>query len=134
MLAGTVKGEAYAGLREEFATPPPFLDSGALTKFHRILKGDIHALPETAIRSSGFVVDTLEAALWSFLTTDTYKDAVLRAVNLGEDTDTTGAVTGALAVSAYGRESIPEEWVAQLQGREQILHIADSMARALAQD
>lgn len=83
------------------------------------------------IRSSGFVVDTLEAALWSFLTTDPYKDAVLKAVNLGEDTDTTGAVTGALAATAYGLDAIPEEWIAELQGRDQILHIAHGMAGSL---
>lgn len=134
LLAGRDKGEAYAELREEMAAPPPFLDSGALTKFHRILRQDIRELPEAEIRSSGFVVDTLETALWCFLTTDTYKDAVLKAVNLGEDTDTTGAVTGALAALAYGPGSIPEEWIAQLQGRDQILRIADGMARALATD
>lgn len=131
LLAGTAKEEAYAELREELASPPPFLDAAALTKFRRILRQDISAQPETEIRSSGFVVDTLEAALWSFLTTDTYRDAVLRAVNLGEDTDTTGAVTGALASAAYGLDAIPEEWVAQLQGCDQILHIAHGMARSL---
>ena len=65
-------------------------------------------MPEKDIRSSGFVIDTLEAAFWCFLTTDNYKDAVLKAVNLGDDTDTTGAVTGALAGLAYGLESIPQ--------------------------
>lgn len=134
LLEGSDKEEAYAELREEFVAPPSFLDSGTFTKFRRILEQDIRTLPESEIRSSGFVVDTLEAALWSFLMTDTYQDAVLRAVNLGEDTDTTGAATGALAAMAYGLGAIPRAWVAQLQGHDQILHIADSMALALAQD
>lgn len=131
LLAGTPKEEAYAELRAELATPPPFLDAGALPKFRRVLEEDIRALPEAEVRSSGFVVDTLEAALWSCLTTNTYGDAVLKAVNLGEDTDTTGAVTGALAAAAYGRESIPEWWVAQLQGRRQIDCMAERMASVL---
>lgn len=134
LLAGTAKEEAYAELRAELAAPTPCLDSCALTKFRRILKEDIRDVPEADIRSSGFVVDTLEAALWCFLTTDTYEDAVLKAVNLGEDTDTTGAVTGALAAMVYGGEAIPGDWIAQLQGRDQILRIADGMDRALAHD
>ena len=132
LLAGAAKEEAYAELREELAAPPSFLDSGALTKFRRILKEDIRALPENAIHSSGFVVDTLEAAFWCFLTTPAYKDAVLTAVNLGEDTDTTAAVTGALAATAYGMEAIPEEWLARLQGKEQIDRAAEWLDTALA--
>lgn len=99
---GRKKKAAYAELREDFARGVPFISKATLAKFVRILENDISLLPEEDIRSSGFVIDTLEAALWCFLTTDNYKDAVLKAVNLGEDTDTTGAVTGALAGLAYG--------------------------------
>ncbi|MDE7371267.1 MAG: ADP-ribosylglycohydrolase family protein [Desulfovibrio sp.] len=134
LLAGRAKDEAYAELRAELAAPWPFLDAAALEKFRRILKRDIRDVPESDIASSGFVVDTLEAALWCFLTTGNYKDAVLKAVNLGDDTDTTGAVTGALAAMAYGLEAIPAEWIAQLQGRGQLLRAADGMPRALAHD
>lgn len=80
-------------------------------------------------RSSGFVIDTLEAAFWSFLSTDTYRDAVLKAVNLGEDTDTTGAVTGAMAGLAYGLDAIPKKWFEQLAAREEIRRIAVKMPR-----
>ena len=55
-------------------------------------------------------MDTLEAAVWCILTTDSYKDAVLKAVNLGEDTDTVAAVAGGLAGALYGYEAIPQEW------------------------
>ena len=126
---GRKKKAAYAELREDFARGVPFISKTTLAKFVRILENDISLLPEEDIRSSGFVIDTLEAALWCFLTTDNYKDAVLKAVNLGEDTDTTGAVTGALAGLAYGLGSIPREWLDQLAGREEIQRIAIRMPR-----
>lgn len=122
LCLGRDRDAAYAAVRAE----PGLSCVGAATvhKFDRILKGDIRTLPEDAIRSSGFVIDTLEAAFWAFLTTDNYHDAVLRAVNLGEDTDTTGAVTGALAGVAYGVEGIPRQWREQLAAREEIARIA----------
>lgn len=120
---------AYAELREDFARGVSFISQATLAKFVRILENDISTLPEEDIRSSGFVIDTLEAAFWCFLTTDNYKDAVLKAVNLGEDTDTTGAVTGAPAGLAYGLDAIPREWLDQLAGREEIRRIAIKMPR-----
>ncbi|MDR1986092.1 MAG: ADP-ribosylglycohydrolase family protein [Treponema sp.] len=75
---------------------------------------DIRTLPESSIKSGGFVIDTLDAAFWCFLTTDSYRDAVLKAVNLGDDTDTTAAITGALAGLVYGLEGIPTEWLETL--------------------
>lgn len=73
---------------------------------------------EEKIKSSGYVVDTLEAAIWSLITTDSYKDAVLKSVNLGNDTDTVGAVAGGLAGLYYGFDAIPSEWMDELKGRE----------------
>ena len=66
------------------------------------------------VQSSGYVIHTLEASIWCLLTTDNYKQAVLKAVNLGHDTDTTGAVTGELAGLLYGIDGIPTNWVMQL--------------------
>lgn len=77
-------------------------------------------LTEDQIKSTGFVVDTLEAALWCFVTTDNYRDCVLKAVNLGGDTDTIAALAGALAGAAYGLEGIPEEWIETLRSKEMI--------------
>ncbi|MDR1635803.1 MAG: ADP-ribosylglycohydrolase family protein [Treponema sp.] len=76
----------------------------------------LRTLPEISIRSGGFVINTLEAAFWCFLTTDSYRDAVLKAVNLGDDTDTTAAVTGALAGLFYGLDAIPAIWLETLAG------------------
>lgn len=120
---------AYTELREDFSRGVPFISKATLAKFDRILGDDISTLPEGEIRSSGFVIDTLEAAFWCFMTTDNYKDAVLKAVNLGDDTDTTGAVTGALAGLVYGLDGIPQEWLDQLASREEVRRIAIKMPR-----
>lgn len=77
-------------------------------------------VPEHEIRSGGFVLDTLKAATWGFVNTNSYEDCVLTAVNLGNDTDTTAAVAGALAGAAYGLKAIPQEWVDTLRGKELI--------------
>lgn len=70
------------------------------------------------IRSDGYVVSSLEAALWCLLNSSNYKDTVLQAVNLGDDTDTVAAIAGGLAALHYGYEAIPAEWIAQLKKPE----------------
>lgn len=84
-------------------------------------------LEENDIKSSGYVVDTLEAAIWCFLNTDNYKDCVLKAVNLGDDTDTVGAVAGGLAGLYYGIDGIPKEWVDVIPKRDWIMKLAKKM-------
>lgn len=81
-----------------------------LKLFDKILQNKIWSLRENEIKSSGYVLDALEASLWSFYKTSTYEEAVLKAVNLGKDTDTTGAITGGLAGLHYGFFQIPEFW------------------------
>lgn len=76
------------------------------------------------IKSGGFVLDTLSAAYWSLLRTGTYEEAVVTAVGLGGDTDTTGAVSGALAGAHYGIEAIPERWRSQVQYRDELSLLA----------
>ena len=78
------------------------------------------------IKSTGYVVDTLEAAIWCILTTKDYKECVLKAVNLGEDTDTVAAIAGGLAGALYGFESIPKEWLTVLKKREYIEKMCES--------
>lgn len=92
-----------------------------LHAYHRLLNlSAFRRLPEEAIKSSGYVVDTLEAVFWCLLHSSSYKECVLRAVNLGEDTDTIAAIAGGLAGIIYGYEAIPSEWVEALKGKEQI--------------
>ncbi len=80
-------------------------------------------LQRSGIRSTGFVVDSLEASVWCLYNTESYREAVELAVNLGEDTDTIGAITGSLAGLYYGYENIPTEWVEVLRGKDQLLEI-----------
>ena len=90
---------------------------------------------ESDIRGSGYVVHSLEAAAWCFWRTSTYRDAVLTAVNLGEDADTTAAVCGQLAGAHYGVPGIPAEWLGKLAFRDLIQDMADSFwSRASAAD
>ena len=96
--------------------------------FGRLL--DVEAfknLKEEEIKSSGYVVHTLEAAIWCFLNTENYKDCVLMAVNLGDDTDTTAAVAGGLAGLWYGLESIPKAWINILPKKEWIVSLCEKM-------
>jgi ADP-ribosylglycohydrolase len=73
--------------------------------------------PEEQIKGSGYVVETLEAVIWCLLNTDNYKNATLKAVNLGMDTDTVAAITGGIAGLYYGMNGIPSDWLATLQNR-----------------
>lgn len=132
LLEGAPKETAYRSLQTRV---PDLLRTLCISEkeiapFERLFSGNIAELPDTAIASSGYVVHTLEASVWCLLTTDNYADAVLRAVNLGSDTDTTGAVTGGLAGLLYGAASIPESWLAPLARRADIERLADDLERA----
>ncbi len=96
--------------------------------FSRILSGTINLLPMNQIKSGGFVIDTLEAAIWCFLKTTSYQEAVLTAVNLGEDTDTTAAVAGALAGIHYKITSIPENWLNMTARKEDIMNLCKTFS------
>ena len=79
---------------------------------------DISSRKRNEIRSTGYVKDSLEASFWCLLTTDNFRDALIRAVNLGDDTDTIGAITGGMAGLAYGMESVPDSWMNDLRKKE----------------
>lgn len=95
--------------------------------FSRIQADNFKELPESEIQSGGYVIDTLEASIWCLLTTDDYKSCVLKAVNLGIDTDTTGAVAGGLAGLAYGYESIPREWIKTLARKDYVENMCNDL-------
>ncbi len=98
--------------------------------FERLLGEGFENLSEDQIKSSGYVVDTLEAAVWCLLTTDSYRECVLKAVNLGEDTDTVAAIAGGLAGATYGYDSIPLEWKNTLIKRECIEQMCERAAES----
>ena len=96
--------------------------------------GDVKAfkaLPEREISSSGYVVHTLEAAVWCLLNTADFAECTLKAVNLGEDTDTVGAVAGGLAGLAYGCSSIPAEWLDVLAKKAWIDEMCENFEKLL---
>ena len=101
-----------------------------LAEFKRVDVDVLQSLPKSEIRGSGYVVHTLEATLWCLLHTDSYRACVLEAVNLGEDTDTVGAVAGGLAGIQYGMADIPEEWLAVLAKRSEIEALCQAFAQS----
>jgi ADP-ribosyl-[dinitrogen reductase] hydrolase len=122
LLAGKDKCDAYSETQNIVRDYLHLIDikSSEIELYNRILFDDISRIPEQDIYSSGYVLHTLEASLWAFLTTENFKDAVLKAVNLGDDADTIGAITGGMAGLFYGFEQIPEEWINQLARKEDI--------------
>ncbi len=102
-----------------------------MDRYQRVFWEDFSALPEESIPSSGYVVDTVEAALWCFLQGASYRESVLRAVNLGGDADTIAALTGGLAGVYYGYEAIPEEWRQALAKKETIHRLCREFAAFL---
>ncbi len=124
------KFEIYRSLQKEVAE---FLNSTEINKdeiklYDRLLIENIYELPEDKIYSSGYVLHTLESGIWCLLTTDNYREATLKAVNLGGDTDTTGAVTGGLAGLLYGFENIPKEWINEIARKADIENLAERLA------
>lgn len=95
--------------------------------FDRILKYDMLYV-ESEIQSSGYVLHSLEASFWCFLNADSYEETVLRAVNLGGDTDTTAAIAGGLAGIYYGLDNIPEKWIEHLVRVNDIKDLAERLA------
>ncbi len=98
--------------------------------FDRVLKNDILYV-ESEIQSSGYVLHTLEASFWCFLNSDSYEETVLRAVNLGGDTDTTGAIAGGLAGIYYGIDNIPQKWIDNLVRVKDIKDLAERLSNKI---
>jgi ADP-ribosyl-[dinitrogen reductase] hydrolase len=118
VLAGASKPEALGGSRH------PTMRS---EKLAAIAQGRYLAKSESDIRGSGYVVECLEAALWSFARTDSFEAAILEAANLGDDADTTAAVCGQAAGAYYGESGIPRRWLERLAWASQIRGLADDL-------
>ncbi|PJJ60704.1 ADP-ribosylglycohydrolase family protein [Hymenobacter chitinivorans] len=127
LLQGLHPAQAHQRLGREVA--PGLLPKLAkeVDRYARVLDQELALIPEADIQSSGYVVHTLEAALWCLLRGEFYADTVLTAVNLGDDADTTGAVTGGLAGLYFGAEQIPAEWRQGLMQRAEIEALADRL-------
>ena len=130
LLEGSAPAVAYRkAQKEDYAR----FTAESRKVYCRMLESNICDYPEDKISSSGYVVSSLEAALWCLLKTNNYQDAVLKAVNLGDDADTVGAITGSLAGITYGYDAIPQEWTTQLQRADYLLELCDKFADAINQ-
>ncbi len=107
-------------------------ENSELAPYSRFLSGELGAATESSIKSTGYVIDTLEAAVWCLLSEKSYADVVLKAVNLGDDADTTAAVAGGLAGILYGRSAIPAKWLERIARRAEIEELGERLFRSIA--
>jgi ADP-ribosyl-[dinitrogen reductase] hydrolase len=116
LLLGAVNGVGkHTLLAERYSPLPGYWEQEPLvSEIDQIAAGSFKHRQPPAIKGSGYVVQSLEAALWAFDRTDSFREGCLLAVNLGDDADTTGAVYGQLAGAFYGAQSIPPSWRAKL--------------------
>lgn len=126
-LLGDILYRALSGAEKRdllLSSDVGMIESSSIKK---LVNGDYFIKAEDAIHGNGYVVTSLEAALWCFWTTDSYRDAILKAANLGDDADTTAAICGQIAGAYYGNIAIPENWLQQLVMREEIETLADEL-------
>jgi ADP-ribosyl-[dinitrogen reductase] hydrolase len=98
-------------------------------KIKGIAGGDFRQKPINQIRGTGYVVESLEAALWCFYHSNTFEAAILQAANLGDDADTTAAICGQIAGAYYGESSIPLKWLERLFMGDEITRLTDKLSR-----
>ena len=128
----TLNDAIYGGLNDAknfYDGRADFAD--AVKAYNRIFDKNFAALNEDEIQSSSYVVETFEAVIWCLLNTKTYKDALLKVVNLGRDTDTTGAIAGGLAGLYYGLENIPADWLKVLKKHAYLEDMAEKFFKSL---
>ena len=126
LLARIIFRALQGSARDEVA----FGDSGSFAgteKIVAIAHGDYQEKSNAAIRGTGYVVESLEAAMWCFARADTFKEAILMAANLGDDADTTAAVCGQVAGAYYGASGIPAGWLERLALRSEITRLTDQL-------
>jgi ADP-ribosyl-[dinitrogen reductase] hydrolase len=131
LLVGALRGKPKSELLSAYFNPtdePDFWNENSLDpKIAAIAAGSFKKKEPPEIRGTGYVVESLEAALWAFDRSNSFREGALLAVNLGDDADTTGAIYGQIAGAFYGAEQIPPEWRAKLAKRELIIDLADRL-------
>ena len=132
-LAALIIGALQGQPKEELLSPgynplPAYWEASPLApEIATLALGSFKARNPPQIRGTGYVVNSLEAALWAFYHSTTFRDGCLLAVNLGDDADTTGAIYGQLAGAFYGEEGIPQGWREKIVLRDLILSLAQEM-------
>ena len=123
MIARALRGDAKEEILFDTRLP------GLAPAIADIAAGGYREKTREGVRGSGYVVESLGAALWCFWRSGSYREAVLLATNLGEDADTTAAICGQLAGAYYGAEGLPDEWLAKVAMREYIEELAEGLHR-----
>lgn len=108
-----------------------YFSEKTIDRYERILKKNIKKYSLDEIKSTGFIVDTLEATLWILLNTNSYNQSIIGAINLGNDTDTVGACVGGLAGIYYGLENINKTWQSELLKYDYIVELCDKFNEVL---
>ncbi len=135
LLTGTAPADALRTALQAFGrvfAQPPFL--AERRHFQMLERGNLAKAAERDIASSGYVIHTLTASIWCLLTSASFQETVLKAVNLGSDTDTTGTVAGGLAGARYGLRSIPAEWKKCLARHDEIVALFAQFSAAQARN
>jgi ADP-ribosylglycohydrolase len=129
LLAGALSGDSKEELLSELYSPLPgyWQERRLHPEIHQIAAGSFKRKQPPEIEGSGYVVRSLEAALWAFYKSGSFREGCLEAVNLGQDADTTGAIYGQLGGAFYGAQSIPEGWRSKLALREKIEGFASQL-------
>ena len=128
LLDGKDKFEAYELIKKLDYSSYSEL---AISKYDRILRNDISKYTMDEISSTGYVVDTLECALWILLNANTYKETILATTNIGNDTDTIGAVAGSMAGIIYGYDNIPDNWLNELMRKDYLKELCNEFEKSL---
>ena len=127
--SGSINERLQSGFDNGFAFYEADADNSEELSYYDSLRNisEFAQLPDSDIQSSGYVVASFEAAVWCLSTTSDYRSCVLKAVNLGRDTDTVAAIAGGLAGLYYGYEGIPEKWISKIAKREWIENLCRDM-------
>lgn len=128
LLKGKTLFESYKMIKEKDFS---MFSEDCINRYERILKNNINDYAMNDIKSTGYVVATLEATLWVLLTTDNYNSAIIKAINLGNDTDTVGACVGGVAGIYYGIDGIKQSWKEDLIKYDYIENLCDSFDKIL---
>ena len=126
IIVGLLNGDSKVAVLSSMYSPvKDYIDNEPLCDaVKEVASGSFKDKQPPDIKGTGFIIKSLEAALWAFYTTNNFKDGALKAVNLGDDADTTGAVYGQIAGACY---DIPQEWLDVISMREKIMEISNQL-------
>lgn len=128
LLKGFAKEDSYRYIQNlDYSA----YDKNAINLYGRILNEKIEGQILDNIKSSGYIVDTLESAMWIFMNAQHYKEAIIASTNIGGDTDTIGAIVGSMAGIYYGFEDIPSSWLDKLQRKDYLMELVDRFEKSV---